>query len=110
MKILNSFGPNPRMLRMFLTEKNLKMDMVEHDLLAGENHESAYLNKNPCGQMPALELGDGTVLAETVVICDYLEELYPTPALIGTNAQEIAEARYLRRQSPNYTRPKKQAV
>ena len=93
MKILNSFGPNPRMLRMFLAEKNLKIDMVEHDLLAGENRESAYLNKNPCGQMPALELDDGTVLAETVVICDYLEELYPTPSLIGTNAQERAEAR-----------------
>ena len=93
MKILNSFGPNPRMLRMFLAEKGLKMDMVEHDLLSGENRESAYLNKNPGGQMPALELDDGTILAETVVICDYLEELYPTPALIGTNAQERAEAR-----------------
>jgi glutathione S-transferase len=93
MKLLNSFGPNPRMLRMFLEEKGLKMDMVEHDLLAGENRKPAYLNKNPSGQMPALELDDGTVLAETVVICDYLEELYPTPALIGTNAQERAEAR-----------------
>jgi len=78
---------------MFLAEKNLKIDMVEHDLIAGENQESVYLNKNPCGQMPALELDDGTVLAETVVICDYLEELYPTPSLIGTNAQERAEAR-----------------
>ena len=93
MKILNSFGPNPRMVRMFLAEKGLKMDMVEHDLQAGENREPAYLNKNPGGQMPALELDDGTILAETVVICDYLEELYPTPALIGTNAQERAEAR-----------------
>ena len=43
MKILNSFGPNPRMLRMFLAEKDLKMDMAEHDLLAGENRESAYI-------------------------------------------------------------------
>ena len=93
MKILNSFGPNPRMLRMFLAEKSLKMDLVEHDLQAGENRELTYLNKNPGGQMPALELDDGTVIAETVVICDYLEELYPTPALIGTNAQERAEAR-----------------
>ncbi len=93
MKILNSFGPNPRMLRMFLAEKGLKIDMVEHDLLAGENREPEYVNKNPGGQMPALELDDGTILAETVVICDYLEELHPTPALIGTNAQERAEAR-----------------
>ena len=93
MKILNSFGPNPRMLRMFLAEKGLKIDMVEHDILTGENRESEYVNKNPGGQMPALELDNGTILAETVVICDYLEELHPTPALIGSNAQERAEAR-----------------
>ena len=93
MKILNSFGPNPRMLRMFLAEKGLKMDMVEHDILTGENRESEYVNKYPGGQMPALELDDGTILAETVVICYYLEELHPTPALIGTNAQERAETR-----------------
>ena len=48
---------------------------------------------DPGGQMPALELDDGSILAETVVICDYLEELNPTPALIGANAQERAEAR-----------------
>jgi glutathione S-transferase len=93
MKIMNSFGPNPRMLRMFLEEKGLQFDMLEHDLLAGENRESEYVNKNPGGQMPALELDDGTILAETVVICDFLEELHPKPALIGTNAQERAEAR-----------------
>ncbi len=93
MKILNSFGPNPRMLRMFLAEKGLKFDMVEHDMLAGENRESAYLDKNPGGQLPALELDDGTIIAETIVICDYLEELYPTPSLIGTNPQERAETR-----------------
>ena len=93
MKVLNSFGPNPRMLRMFLAEKGLQLDMVEHDLLAGENRQSEYINKNPGGQMPALELDDGTILAETVVICDYLEELFPTPALIGTTAKERAEAR-----------------
>ena len=42
--------------------------------------------------MPALELDDGTVIAETIVICDYLEELNPDPALIGSNAVERAEA------------------
>ncbi len=93
MKLLNSFGPNPRMVRMFLAEKDLKIELVEHDIQSGENRESAYLNKNPGGQMPALELDDGTILAETVVICDYLEELFPTPALIGTSAQEKAETR-----------------
>ena len=93
MKVLNSFGPNPRMLRMFILEKNIKIDFVEHDLMGGENRKEAYLSKNPGGQLPALELDNGDVIAETIVICDYLEELHPDPALIGKSAQERAEAR-----------------
>ena len=93
MKILNSFGPNPRMLRMFMLEKNINIDAQDHDLMGAENRQDAYLSKNPGGQLPALELDDGTVIAETVVICDYLEELHPEPALIGETAQERAEAR-----------------
>ena len=93
MKILNSFGPNPRMLRMFMLEKHISIDAQEHDLMGAENRQDAYLSKNPGGQLPALELDDGTVIAETVVICDYLEELHPEPALIGETAQERAEAR-----------------
>ena len=93
MKILNSFGPNPRMLRMFMLEKNINIDTQDHDLMGAENRQDAYLSKNPGGQLPALELDDGTVIAETVVICDYLEELHPEPALIGETAQERAEAR-----------------
>ena len=93
MKVLNSFGPNPRMLRMFLLEKNISIDFIEHDLMAAENRKEAYLRKNPGGQLPALELDNGEVISETVVICDYLEELYPNPALIGTTAEERAETR-----------------
>ena len=93
MKILNSFGPNPRMLRMFMLEKNINIDALEHDLMGAENRQDSYLSKNPGGQLPALELDDGSVIAETVVICDYLEELHPEPALIGETAQERAEAR-----------------
>ena len=93
MKVLNSFGPNPRMLRMFMLEKNINIDALEHDLMGAENRQDAYLSKNPGGQLPALELDDGSVIAETVVICDYLEELHPEPALIGETAQERAEAR-----------------
>ncbi len=93
MKILNSFGPNPRMLRMFMLEKNITIDFIEHDLMGAENRKEEYLSKNPGGQLPALELDNGDVIAETVVICDYLEDLYPDPALIGKSAEERAEAR-----------------
>ena len=93
MKLLNSMGPNPRMVRMFMIEKGIELESLEHDVLAAENRESPYTDKNPGGQMPALELDDGSFLAETVVICEYLEELHPTPALIGSTAQERAETR-----------------
>ena len=45
MKVLNSFGPNPRMLRMFLLEKNITIDFIEHDLMAAENRKELYLKK-----------------------------------------------------------------
>ena len=93
MKLLNSFGPNPRMVRMFLLEKNINLPVENLDILTGENRKSAYLEKNPVGQTPSLELDDGRVIAETVPICEYLEELHPTPALIGSTALERAEAR-----------------
>ena len=93
MKLLNSFGPNPRMVRMFLAEKGIELDRVEHDLMAAENRQPEYAAKNPGAQMPALELNDGSVIAETVVICDYLEEKTPAPALIGATAEERAETR-----------------
>ena len=63
------------------------------DLRGGENRREDYLKKNPAGQMPALELDDGFVLSEITAICEYLEELHPTPPLIGSTAQERAETR-----------------
>ncbi|MEO7031977.1 MAG: glutathione binding-like protein, partial [Herbaspirillum sp.] len=44
-------------------------------------------------QTPALRCDDGTTLAEAVVIAEYLEELYPAPALIGNNPIERALTR-----------------
>ena len=76
MKLLNSFGPNPRMVRMFLAEKRIELAQEDLDLLGAENRGESYLAKNPGGQMPALELDDGSVIAETTTICEYLEELH----------------------------------
>ena len=104
MKLINSFDPNPRMVRMFMLEKNVSLPFVNMDILAGENRQSSYLQKNPAGQTPSLELDDGRLIAETVAICEYLEELHPTPALIGATPVERAEARMaLRRIELNAT-------
>ena len=94
MRHYDAFGPNPRALRMFLLEKGLTLPSAPPvDILSGENRRPPYTDRNPGGQVPALELDDGRLLAETVAIFEYLEEKHPTPALIGTTAEERAETR-----------------
>ena len=104
MKLLNSFGPNPRAVRMAMIEKGVDMEMVEHDLLGGENRAEPYTNKNPGGQMPALELDDGSVVGETTTIVEYLDEKYPENPLIGSTPEERANTRqWIRRVELNIT-------
>lgn len=94
MKFYNSIGPNPRVVRMFMAERNITnvpTDTV--DLRGGENRQPAYLAKNPSGQTPALELDDGSVLAEITAICEYLDDVTPGLSLIGAGAQQRAETR-----------------
>jgi glutathione S-transferase len=93
MKFYNSIGPNPGVVKMFMAEKGLDIPRVEINLMAGENRQPAYVAKNPSGQMPALELDDGVVISEILPICEYLEEVRPTPPLIGANAEERAVTR-----------------
>jgi glutathione S-transferase len=93
MKFYNSIGPNPRMVRFFMAEKGLDIPRVEVDLLKAENRGADYTAKNPQGQTPSLELNDGRHLAEITAICEYLEELHPMPALIGSTPVERAETR-----------------
>ncbi len=93
MKIYDSFGPNPRALRMFLLEKDVELPRLEIDLLGMENRRPPYTDRNPGGQLPALELDDGRVIGETVAIFEYLEERFPKPPLVGSTPEERADTR-----------------
>lgn len=94
MKFFNSLGPNPRLVRMFAAEKGIELpETVEVDLMGGENRKAPYLERNPAGQVPCLELDDGSTLSETVAICEYLEELHPEKPLIGATPEERAMTR-----------------
>jgi len=93
MKLYDSVGPNPRVVKMFLAEKGLEPQRVPIDLLAGENRQGPYGKVNPTQTMPALEVDEGIVLAEITAICEYLEELHPEPALIGSTPMQRAETR-----------------
>ena len=106
MKFYNSIGPNPRVVKMFMAEKGLDIPRVEVNLMAGENRQQPYLEKNPAGQLPALELDDGVVLSEILPICEYLEDVHPAKPLIGTNAEERAVTRmWTRRVDLNICEP-----
>ena len=93
MKLHNSVGPNPRVVNMFLAEKGVTLDKVDVDLRGGENRREPFLSKNPSGQTPALELDSGAFVTEITAICEYLEEKYPNPPLIGATPDARAEAR-----------------
>jgi glutathione S-transferase len=93
MKLYDSIGPNPRLVRMFIAEKGLTIPTQRIDVRAGENRQPEHLARNPHGQTPTLELDNGLFLSEITAICEYLEEKHPQPPLIGANAEERAECR-----------------
>ena len=93
MKLYNSIGPNPRLVKMFAAEKGLKLELVEVDIIGGESRQQAYLAINPTGTTPVLAPDGGRPIAETTAICEYLEELQASPPLIGATPAARAEAR-----------------
>jgi len=69
MKLYNSVGPNPQVVRMFMAEKGITMPTETVNLMAGENRQDTHLKRNPHGQMPCLELDNGQYVSEILPIC-----------------------------------------
>ena len=93
MKLFNSIGPNPKVVRMFMAELGIEIEKEEIDLMGGANRQEPYLLVNPAGQLPALELDSGAVISEITGICEYLSECQGGSSLIGQNAEERALTR-----------------
>ena len=93
MKLFNSVGPNPKVVRMYMAERGIEVDLQEVDLMGGENRQSDYVKINPGGQLPALELDNGDIIAEITCICEYLDDRDGGSSLIGTTPEERAETR-----------------
>ena len=93
MKFYNAIGPNPQVVRMFMKEKGIEIPFTEIDIMSGENRKPEYMKVNAAGQMPALELDDGSVVCEITAICEYLEDVHPESPLIGATPEERAETR-----------------
>lgn len=84
-------APNPRRVTLFLRDKGLTIPVTDVSLFKGEHKSPEMVALNPRGQVPFLVLDDGRVLAETVAICRYLDELDPQPPLFGSDAWQRAE-------------------
>ena len=83
-------APNPRRVRIFLAEKGVDLPETTVDMRKREHKSAEFRAKNSMGQLPTLELDDGTCISETVAICRYFEETHPEPPLFGRTAVEKA--------------------
>ncbi len=87
MKIIEARpAPNPRRVRIFLSEKAIDVKYEEISLMELDHKSDAFTGLNPMQRVPVLVLDDGTAIGETVAICRYFEELQSEPALMGKGA------------------------
>jgi glutathione S-transferase len=106
MKLFTGMGPNPRVVTLFVSEIGAQVDLEEVDLIGGENRQDIHLGRNPAGQLPTLELDDGSYLSEITAICEYLAEKSGGSSLIGATPEERAETRmWTRRVDLNIVEP-----
>jgi glutathione S-transferase len=87
-------SPNCQRVKVVLAEKNLTYDTVPIDLRKQEQKTPAYLKLNPYGKVPVL-IDDATVLYESLIINEYLNEKYPDPPLLPKDPAGKAKARIL---------------
>jgi glutathione S-transferase len=83
-------APNPRRVRICLAEKGVEIPEIRLDILRGEHKSPEHRARNPLGQVPSLELDDGTVISETVSICRYIDAEHPAPPMFGATPREVA--------------------
>ncbi|MCR5876025.1 glutathione S-transferase family protein [Phenylobacterium sp. J426] len=83
-------APNPRRVRIFLAEKGIDLPETPVDMRQREHKSPEHRARNSLGQVPTLELDDGTCISETVSICRYFEEIQPDPPLFGRTPVEKA--------------------
>jgi glutathione S-transferase len=87
-------SPNCQRVRVVLAEKNLPYETVPVDLRAQAQKTPDYLKLNPYGKVPVLT-DDDTVLYESCIINEYLDEKYPRPPLMPADPAKKAKARIL---------------
>ncbi|MEO6163926.1 MAG: glutathione S-transferase family protein [Candidatus Binatia bacterium] len=87
-------SPNCQRVKVVLAEKNLPYEIVPVDLTKKDQKTPEYLKMNPYGKVPVLT-DESTVLYESLIINEYLEEKYPAPSLLPKDPAKKAKARIL---------------
>lgn len=77
-------SPYARKVRIVAFEKKIDLQLVDEDLT---KKSPALLNANPLGKIPALILDSGEAIFDSPVICQYLDTLNDSPALIPRSGQ-----------------------
>ncbi len=82
-------------VRIALNLKGIDYDYVAHHLRHGEQHNPEFLAVNPQGLVPALVWRDGTVVTQSLAICEFLDEVLPEPPLLPPDPAGRARVRAL---------------
>lgn len=85
-------SPNCQRVKVVLAEKNLPYEIIPVDLRKQEQKTPEFLKLNPYGKVPVLVDG-GTVLYESCIINEYLNEKYPNPPLLPADPGRRAKVR-----------------
>ena len=80
-------------VRIALALKQLEFQSLPVNLLKGEQRAEHYLALNPQGRVPMLKADSGELLVQSPAIIEYLEEVYPQPALLPHDPVQRARAR-----------------
>ena len=81
-------------VRAALNYKGVVYEQKAYPLLENAQRSDSYLDLNPQGLVPSLELDDGTVLTQSLAICEYIEDAWPEQARL--QVARAARARHPR--------------
>lgn len=82
-------------VRIALNLKGVGYEYVAHHLRHGGNRAPDYLAINPQGLVPAMVWSDGTVIAQSLAIMEFLDETVPEPPLLPADPLGRARVRML---------------